>query len=44
MGYDGIDYFVLDAKDEKNEIQFSFVFKRKGIWDWELTSVRNLKT
>ena len=26
MGYDGIDYFVLDAKDDKNEIQFSFVF------------------
>jgi hypothetical protein len=44
MGYDGIDYFILDAKDDKNEIQFSFVFKRKGIWDWELTSVRNLKT
>lgn len=43
MGYDGIDYFVLDAKDDKNEIQFSFVFKRKGIWDWELTSIRNLK-
>jgi len=43
MGYDGIDYFVLDAKDDKNEIQFSFVFKRKGIWGWELTSVRNLE-
>ena len=42
MGYDGMDYFVLDAKDDKNEIQFSFVFKRKGIWDWELTSIRNL--
>ena len=42
MGYDGIDYFVLDAKDDKDEIQFSFVFKRKGIWDWELTSIRNL--
>ena len=43
MGYDGIDCFVLDAKDDKNEIQFSFVFKRKGIWGWELTSVRNLE-
>jgi hypothetical protein len=42
MGYDGIDYFVLDAKDDKNEIQFSFVFKRKGVWNWELTSIRNL--
>lgn len=42
MGYDGIDYFVLDAKDNKDEIQFSFVFKRKGFWDWELTSIRNL--
>jgi len=42
MGYDGIDYFVLNAKDDKNEIQFSFVFKRKGVWNWELTSVRNL--
>ncbi len=42
MGYDGIDYFVLNAKDDKDEIQFSFVFKRKGIWDWELTSIRNL--
>ena len=42
MGYDGIDYFVLNAKNEKGEIQFSFVFKRNGIWNWELTSVRNL--
>lgn len=42
MGYDGIEYFVLNAKDDKDEIQFSLVFKRKGIWDWELTSIRNL--
>ena len=43
MGYEGFDYFVLEVKNEKDEVQIALLFERKNFVSWQLSGIKTFK-
>ena len=43
MGYEGFDFFVLEVKNEKDEVQIALLFERKNFVSWQLSGIKTFK-